>query len=118
MKTAIYCLFLLILSVICNNSLYVKADPERIVREGKFEKGQYYEVLEYGWDITATQKVGLYEYHVISNQALYTLLMNSTEFENWESTYFKQWLNNGGNRFEFLNRDLIPKMCTVNNLSL
>jgi len=111
MKTAIYCIFLLILSVICNKSLFVNAKAERIVREAKFEKGQYYDVLEYGWNITATQNVGKFEYFVSSKQALCTLIMNSTEFQDWEQTYFKQWLINEEYNFSFLNSDLKSNMC-------
>jgi len=113
MKATIYCIFLLILSVIGNKSLFVKADADRIVREAKFEKGQYYDVLEYEWDITPTHDVGIYEYSVSSNHTLYTLLMNSTDFYNWEHTYFQQWLINDDYNFDFLNKDLKSKMCLV-----
>jgi len=112
MKSTIYCIFLLILSIIIGNkSLFVKANTDRIVRNTKFEKGKYYDVLEYEWDITPTQNVGIYEYFVSSNHTLCTLLMNSTDFYNWEHTYFKQWLINEEYNFEFLNNDLKSKMC-------
>jgi len=112
MNTATYCsLFLLIISIIWNKSLVVRADDYRTVKTYKFQKGQYYDTVKYEWDITPTQKVGMFDYFVSANHAVCTLLMNSTDFSNWENKYYPQWLEKQDYNFNYLSEDLRPFMC-------
>jgi len=115
MNTATYCsLFLLIISIIWNKSLVVRADDYRTVKTYKFQKGQYYDTVKYEWDITPTQKVGMFDYFVSANHAVCTLLMNSTDLSNWENKYYPQWLEKQDYNFNYLSDDLRPFMCRVN----
>jgi len=96
MKIVISLLFF-IFSIIWNNS-YTRAQDEnskdfRDVRNYLFTPDNYYDVIKYEFDITPSRNVGKFEYSILSDKGVYTLVMDRTEFELWESKYYDQWLN-------------------------
>ncbi|ORX82293.1 hypothetical protein BCR32DRAFT_267730 [Anaeromyces robustus] len=84
---------------------------QRLVRTHTFYKGEYYDTIKYEFDITDTQKIGKLDYDVSSDGAVTTLLMNSTEYDEWTNKYYKQWLQQPDYNFSYLNNDLNEFMC-------
>ncbi|OUM59702.1 hypothetical protein PIROE2DRAFT_69816 [Piromyces sp. E2] len=112
MNSAIFkCLSLLILSLVWNNIPFVNASNFRPVKTYHFEKGQYYDTIKYEWDITPTEKVGMFDYNIQSNGAVSTLLMNSTDYYNWQTRYYPEWLNKHEYTFTYLNDDFRTFQC-------
>jgi len=103
----------LILSVVWNNILFVNASNFRTVKTYQFKPGQYYDTIEYEWDITPTDKVGMFDYNIQSNGAVSTLLMNSTDYYNWENYYYPEWVKKHEYTFTYLNDDFRTFQCKV-----
>jgi len=106
------CLSLLILSSIWNNNIpFVNASNFRTVKTHQFQKGEYYDTIQYEWDITPTDKVGMFDYNIQSNGAVSTLLMNSTDYYNWQNHYYPEWLKKHEYTFTYLNDDFRTFQC-------
>ncbi|ORX60197.1 hypothetical protein BCR36DRAFT_342675 [Piromyces finnis] len=101
---------LLILSVIWYISL-VSASNFRPVKTYQFAKDEYYDTIKYEWDITPTDKVGMFDYSIQSNGAVSTLLMNSTDYNNWQNKYYPEWLKKHEYTFTYLNDDFRTFQC-------
>jgi len=106
MKAFFYLIFLIL--------FFTKAFGEqRLVKSHKFTKGEYYDTIKYEFDITDTQKIGKLDYDVSSDGAVATLIMNSTEYYEWTTKYYYQWLQQPEYNFDYLNNDMRDFMCKV-----
>jgi len=85
---------------------------QRLVKSHQFTEGEYYDTIKYEFDITDTQKIGKLDYEVSSSDgAVATLIMNSTEYYDWTTKYYPQWIQQPEYNFEYLNEDLKEFMC-------
>jgi len=122
-RSTIFNFLIIIFSVILNLSL-VKSQTEeelkkledfRLVRNYLYTKGNYYDYIKYEFDITPTRNVGKFDYYVFSNNGVYTLVMNRTEFELWKNQYYDEWLNDPTHDLQkyvsYLNSDNTKFMC-------
>eukprot|EP00833_Pecoramyces_ruminatium_P006329 jgi/Orpsp1_1/1180361/evm.model.c7180000073097.1 len=87
----------------------------RAVRDYKYTKGNYFDYIKYEFDITPTRNVGKFDYYVFSDNGVYTLVMNRTEYDLWSSKYYDQWLNDPTHDLQkyisYLNTDNTKFMC-------